>query len=100
LTRFLVAEIRGQQIAPPRRRVFRSLSRWLAAILMHDVHFPTSDGRMLIVSRYTELNADQKLLVKRLKLDLPSQVPAAHHRAGGAAGARCDRAGVVETFGR
>ncbi len=66
---------------------------------MHDVHFPTTDGRTLIVSRYTELNADQKLLVKRLKLDVPSQVPAAHHRAGGAAGARCDRAGVVETFG-
>jgi hypothetical protein len=29
----------------------------------------------LILSRYTELNADQKLLVKRLKLDLPSQPP-------------------------
>jgi hypothetical protein len=40
-----------------------------------DVHFPTTDGRTLILSRYTELNADQKLLVKRLKLDLPSQPP-------------------------
>jgi hypothetical protein len=28
-----------------------------------------------MLSRYTELNADQKLLVKRLKLDLPSQPP-------------------------
>jgi transposase len=45
----------------------------LAAIQMLDVHFPTTDGRKLILSRYTELNADQKLLVKRLKLDLPSQ---------------------------
>jgi hypothetical protein len=35
----------------------------------------TTDGRKLILSRYTELNADQKLLVKRLKLDLPSQPP-------------------------
>lgn len=45
----------------------------LAAIQMLDVHFPTTDGRTLILSRYTELNADQKLLVKQLKLDLPSQ---------------------------
>ena len=47
----------------------------LAGIQMLDVHFPTTDGRTLILSRYTELNADQKLLVKRLKLDLPSQSP-------------------------
>jgi transposase len=47
----------------------------LAAVQMLDVHFPTTDGRTLILSRYTELNADQKLLVKRLKLDLPSQPP-------------------------
>jgi transposase len=47
----------------------------LAAIQMLDVHFPTTDGRTLILSRYTEPNADQKLLVKQLKLDLPSQPP-------------------------
>ena len=47
----------------------------LAAVQMLDVHFPTTDGRKLILTRYTELNADQKLLVKRLKLDLPSQPP-------------------------
>jgi hypothetical protein len=47
----------------------------LAAIQMLDVHFPTTDGRTLILSRYTELNADQKLLMKQLKLDLPAQPP-------------------------
>jgi transposase len=47
----------------------------LAAVQMLDVHFPTTDGRVLILSRYTELNADQKLLVKRLNLDLPPQPP-------------------------
>jgi hypothetical protein len=47
----------------------------LAAIQMLDVHFPTTDGRTLILSRYTELNVDQKLLVRQLKLDLPSQPP-------------------------
>lgn len=46
-----------------------------AAIQMLDVHFPTTDGRTLILSRYTELNADQKLLATRLKLDLPPQPP-------------------------
>jgi hypothetical protein len=44
-------------------------------IQMLDGHFPTTDGRTLILSRYTELNADQKLVMKRLKLDLPSQSP-------------------------
>jgi transposase len=45
----------------------------LAAIQMLDVHFPTTDARTLILSRYTELNPDQKLLVKQLNLDLPAQ---------------------------
>jgi transposase len=47
----------------------------LAAVQMLDVHFPTTDGRTLILSRYTELNAHQKLLVKQLNLDLPPQPP-------------------------
>jgi len=47
----------------------------MAAVQMLDVHFPTTDGRTLILSRYTELNADQKLLLKQLKLDLPPQPP-------------------------
>jgi len=53
-----------------------------AAIQMLDVHFPTTDRRTLILSRYTELNADQKLLVKQLKLDLPVQ-PRPRITAGG-----------------
>jgi transposase len=47
----------------------------LAAVQMLDVHFPTTDGRTLILTRYTELNADQKILVKQLNLDLPPQPP-------------------------
>jgi len=47
----------------------------LAAVQMLDVHFPTADGRTLIISRYTELNADQKLLVQQLNLELPPQPP-------------------------
>jgi transposase len=47
----------------------------LAAVQMLDVHFPTTDGRTLILTRYTELAADQKILVKQLNLDLPPQPP-------------------------
>ena len=46
-----------------------------AAIQMLDVHFPTTDGRTLILSRYTELAAEQKMLVQQLKLNLPPQPP-------------------------
>jgi transposase len=46
-----------------------------AAVQMLDVHFPTTDGRILVMSRYTELNAEQRLLAKQLKLDLSPQPP-------------------------
>jgi len=42
---------------------------------MVDVHIPTSDGRTLILRRYTQPPADLKLLLERLKLELPAQPP-------------------------
>ena len=45
----------------------------LAAIHMRDVQFPTTDGRTLALSRYTELNTDQKLLLQQLHFTLPPQ---------------------------
>ncbi len=47
----------------------------LAAIPMIDVHFPTTDGRTLVLSRYTTPEADQKILLTQLRLDLPPQPP-------------------------
>jgi transposase len=47
----------------------------MAAIQMLDVHFPTTDGRTLILSRHTEPNADQKILIRQLGLSLPVQPP-------------------------
>jgi Transposase DDE domain len=47
----------------------------LSAIQMLDVHFPTTDDRTLVLSRYTEPNADQKILVQQLGLVLPPQPP-------------------------
>jgi hypothetical protein len=65
----------------------------LAAIQMLDVHFATTDGRTLILSRCTELNADQKLLVKHL---IPAST--AHHRQRRSGAPRCGPVDVVETF--
>jgi transposase len=48
-----------------------------AAIQMLDVHFPTTDGRTLILSRYTHPEPDHKLLLEQLKLTLPTQPPRA-----------------------
>jgi len=47
----------------------------LAGIQMVDVHLPTTDGRQLILSRYSEPDADQHLLLAQLKLQLPRQSP-------------------------
>jgi len=46
-----------------------------AAIQMLDVHFPTTDGRTLILCRYTQPQVDQKILLDRLGLLLPAQPP-------------------------
>ena len=42
---------------------------------MIDVHLPTTDGRTIILSRYTQPEADLQLLLKQLKLELPDQPP-------------------------
>lgn len=46
-----------------------------AAIQMLDVQFPTTDGRILILSRYTEPTTDHNLLLEQLNLTLPPQPP-------------------------
>lgn len=46
-----------------------------ASMQMVDVHLPTTDGRVLILPRYTEPEKDQKLLLQRLQLELPAQPP-------------------------
>ena len=53
----------------------RSALAKFAAIQMVDVHLPTTDGRTLILSRYTEPEPDQQLLPGRLRLQLPAQPP-------------------------
>jgi hypothetical protein len=47
----------------------------LAEIKMIDVWIPTVDQRWLILPRYTQPSVDTKLLIEKLKLQLPSQPP-------------------------
>ena len=53
----------------------RSVLEKMAAIQMVDVYLPTTDGRAVILSRYTEPEADQAILLQRLKIGLPAQPP-------------------------
>ena len=46
-----------------------------ASVQMLDVHLPTTDGRTVILTRYTQPSADVRLLLQRLKLELPAQPP-------------------------
>ena len=47
----------------------------LATIQMIDVCIPTTDGRWLILPRYTQPDTDTKMLLHKLKIDLPAQPP-------------------------
>jgi len=47
----------------------------LQAMQLLDVHFPTTDGRELIFTRYTEPERDQQLLLAQLGWTLPPQAP-------------------------
>jgi transposase len=53
----------------------RSIFEKMSAMQMVDVHLPTTDGRVLVLSRYTDPEQDQQLLLARLGLSLPSQPP-------------------------
>jgi transposase len=46
-----------------------------AEMQMVDVHLPTTDGREIILSRYTQPEKDQKILLHQMKLKLPDQPP-------------------------
>jgi len=53
----------------------RSVFDKFAAVQMIDVRIPTTDGRELLLERYTEPEKDLKLLLGQLKLTLPEQPP-------------------------
>ena len=53
----------------------RSVLEKFAAIQMIDVHVPTTDGRELVLTRYTDPEPELRLLLDKLKLELPAQPP-------------------------
>jgi transposase len=53
----------------------RAVFEKLETMQMVDVHLPTTDGRHIILPRYTQPEVDQQILLQKLKLTLPPQPP-------------------------
>jgi hypothetical protein len=53
----------------------RSALEKFAAVQMIDVHLPTTDGRELLLTRYTQPEPELRLLIQQLKINLPPQPP-------------------------
>jgi Transposase DDE domain len=53
----------------------RSMLEKFAAVQMIDVHLPTTDGRELVLTRYTQPERELQLLIQQLRLQLPPQPP-------------------------
>jgi hypothetical protein len=53
----------------------RSTLEKFAAVQMIDVHLPTTDGREIVLTRYTQPEPELRLLIDRLRLTLPEQPP-------------------------
>jgi hypothetical protein len=53
----------------------RSVLEKFAAVQMIDVHLPTTDGREVILTRYTQPEPELQMLLRQLRLSLPNQPP-------------------------
>jgi hypothetical protein len=53
----------------------RSVLDKFAAVQMIDVHVPTTDGREIVLTRYTQPEPELQLLLDKLRLKLPVQPP-------------------------
>jgi transposase len=53
----------------------RSVLEKFAAVQMIDVHLPTTDGRHVVLPRYTQPEKELQVLLDRMKLTLPEQPP-------------------------
>jgi Transposase DDE domain len=53
----------------------RSVLDKFRAVQMIDVHLPTTDGREVILNRYTQPEKELQILLTQLKLQLPDQPP-------------------------
>jgi transposase len=53
----------------------RSVLEKFAAVQMIDMHMPTTDGRELVLTRYTQPEPELTMLLDKLKLEFPAQLP-------------------------
>jgi hypothetical protein len=53
----------------------RSALEKFAAVQMIDVHLSTTDGREMLLTRYTHPEPELQLLIRELRLSLPPQPP-------------------------
>jgi len=53
----------------------RAVLQSLAAIQRVEVHIPTPDGRTLVMPRHTEPEPQQRMILEKLRLNLPPQPP-------------------------
>lgn len=66
----------GQQLKPHAPGLTpRAVLEKFAAVQMIDVYVPTTDGRELCLTRYTQPEPELKLLLDKLRLTLPAQAP-------------------------
>jgi hypothetical protein len=59
----------------------RAVLETLSGILMLDVHVPLADGRELVMPRYTQPEAEHRLVLEKLGWELPPQPPPRIRRA-------------------
>ena len=53
----------------------RAVLEKFGVVQMLDVHLPTTDGREIVLTRYTQPEKDLMLLLNQLRLTLPEQAP-------------------------
>ena len=53
----------------------RAVLEKLRSVAMVDVHLPTTDGREIVLTRYTQPDPEVAMILQRLKLQLPPQPP-------------------------
>jgi len=70
---FVTLKHKARQAAPG--LTARTVLEKFSTMQMVDVHLPTTDGRHLILPRYTQPDRDQKLLLAQLRFRLPDQPP-------------------------
>ena len=69
---------RGQAAGLTSDAILKKLSN----IQMIDIHLPTTDGRHIVMSRYTQPEKDVSLLLAQLGLTLPEQPPPKVYASG------------------